>query len=825
MAFNQELDDFASGFSKGYDMVQSKEEKENERLRNEYLAGSVEAQQAEAGRRPTRWAQEDAAFKLQQQTGQVGLESAQERLITEKRANEPSRVAVDDAIQKAKLEAAQLEQKVNQLTYELASDPDNIALQKRTKEAVADAADLDVQIKQLTLRQEELKTKDAESFDKMFAPLRKAIEQQANPGTQPLNEAVPAGPVTFEPPAAPEVDIPLDDREGDTSADKAPGPSAVPAGTDQPLASAVPAGTDQPLAYTAEAPPRERFGQFPVEMEGSDMTDAQKAIENLLNGNLTSSKDKKNAVIDASKEATKVGLEYMAEQNGLNQDHAVDTPEVEQQQESFLTGAKGADPEAGQMVMDMVNQAAGGGLTLDEQATYALGLGYLWHLAKGDPEAAAKYAGSMVGFNQRMASQYAVFGQAADANGDVSAADEAIMRAYAHVTNGEKLHVTPTEDGRFMATITDMKTGKVRHEQIMSPEERGAMVMGVGADSYVKLISQAAGIPDKTISDEAAILLGLTKGIKDPEMAIKLFGNLTTQEFNSLTMSEKAANQGAAAAGEAAAKRQEARQVKPTDMDDIDTGITTAMAELTDKNPDAFGKAGETFANQEELMAAGDVADYSDQVRFVATDLMTNPENYGKLGAKEAVRIARTLAEKRPDNIEVDRAGQGDPIIRIYVKGHPAGLAMDRQHYNDIGLVRNYKDAIQNKDTKQPAPAPVPAPPEVVGSPGSAALEAAGGAVDAGPGVSAAPARHPRVGGTVTPLLPGGPSRLEGPSRANMPRPPPESARPRSRSDFPPRLQQEIQQLFPANPIPPPLSRAVPLGGGGGSGRKLPTFR
>jgi hypothetical protein len=548
MPFNGELEDFAQAFSSGYGMVKSKEEKESEAL-------DLQAKRDEAARRPTTYQQEDTLFGLKVDTLKGGLtdaEAARERAKIDQ-AHTDAAFDLDQQIRKGQISDADaarerakidnahkdavfaIEQRkgtaeANQAEY-LASDP------VRQRAARADEATIKQSESAARLNSASAagKEQDNELGDTILGPLKEAMGQSLGSTgavdagysdfgqTSPTTATTPTSPPgtgygRVDPNAPSPVDAGTGPARG-VDVPEAPAPEA-PAPEAPAPAEAVPASDAVSSIFGgAERKPIDNLVQVPDDSQHP----AAGITERILNKVKDGGKLTRGDVIDVGRKTALQAVKDSADMSGITKDQAVNTPDMELNLKQWLNGGNGADSATGQMVLDTIDEATQGKLNPNEKLMAAIGLGQLYWSAKGEPEKAKAYAIGMVEYGKRLAVQYSAFAQAAAHHGDPDATAMAAMRAYAHVANGQALDVSRAPDGKhFIAEITDLKTGKMIHKQLMSPEELMAQATQMTPDKVLPLMMENAGYVDKTISDADAEVLG-----KELNMDPKVVSDMT----------------------------------------------------------------------------------------------------------------------------------------------------------------------------------------------------------------------------------------------------------------------------------------------------------
>jgi hypothetical protein len=143
----------------------------------------------------------------------------------------------------------------------------------------------------------------------------------------------------------------------------------------------------------------------------------QRVIDNIVNGRPNQVPGGKSNMKAGAREAVKDGLSLLMQEHGLNDDYAVGTPEVDNQQLGFLTGARAADPPVVKMVEDTIEEQVGEELSQNEKTYYTLATGWIYYNGIGDADAAQRFAANTLAHYQKAFSQYTAVMQAAASSG------------------------------------------------------------------------------------------------------------------------------------------------------------------------------------------------------------------------------------------------------------------------------------------------------------------------------------------------------------------------------------------------------------------------
>lgn len=713
MPFNKEIEDFAQAFSSGYSMTQSKEEREAERLKNEYSAGLVEQQGYDVSQRPILEERAAKKFELDVGTGETQLAKAKEDLATAQELNTPEMKAARKAIAeaealKAKSDAAISAFNASPDNLQLKQDADRAALE--ASNAARDASKLAGDVSREELRrgkiltdEEQLKLNELQRQDKLHQGLLDGLQRPlpaANQprviggGTQPVpEEAVPTAPTAptgpapfvYEPPASSAVG-PVNTGHGATfpgvgatrgvSLEVPQGPSeaAVPTeenpGAAPDMVSDIFAGgaerkpieqmqvADDSSAVETEAGPQKPISLMQVEDDSTAPPVRQQVLDHVASGGGEKMPNGKRVLDVAGKEAVKDGLQQVIRDHGLDQDQAVDTPETEGKYSGYLGGSRAASPDTVKMAEDTVEEQAGETLSQNEKTYYTLGTTWLYHNGIGDADGAKNAAASLLQHYQMVFSQYASVAQAASSNGDIDGAMEASVRAYANVPTGDELHLSWTKDHKHIIATTTNMDGVTTQKQLMTPEEMGAYVMNVNPSSFVSLIAQAAGREDKDI--KAA---GSFAEAASGELGVDVTG-WTTAQINAYRQSKTDKAKDATEA--------KGKALTPEQRNQVVGSVSAAFEAVADNAlRNGEGDLAEKLTGNSDLMM--NIRPITEQIA------MDNPELRPELAVSAVVK----MIDQAPTSASID----GDKIT-IKVEGTPA-FSMDKDLYYRLADVRS----------------------------------------------------------------------------------------------------------------------------------------
>lgn len=193
---------------------------------------------------------------------------------------------------------------------------------------------------------------------------------------------------------------------------------------------------------------------------------------------------------EAGRRAVRDGMHRAIEQTGANIDSAIDDPALERARQNYLKGYGAAPAQMMKQVLDTIDPDKKLGPA--ERNMKAIGTVYQYYDQKGDQAKAKEAAASMVQYYRQSSQQFLALSKAAALNGDYDNAAKAAVAAYTNIPNGRDISITKQGDG-YLIDVTDGKTGKTVHKQVVSPEEFGAAAAQFNPSTFDEEIMRAAG--------------------------------------------------------------------------------------------------------------------------------------------------------------------------------------------------------------------------------------------------------------------------------------------------------------------------------------------
>lgn len=201
---------------------------------------------------------------------------------------------------------------------------------------------------------------------------------------------------------------------------------------------------------------------------------------------------------ETGRRAVREGLKRAISSAEADVQGAVQDPEMEKYRERYLRGYGAAPQQVVKQMMDKIDPERKMSPTERNVLAYANTYRFFWE--RGEPEKAKEAAASLVQFHRKAAQQYLALGQIAAQEGDLDAAAQAAVKAYANIPNGRDMQIKPVEGG-YEISVTDIKTGKQVTKQVVPPNEFAAAAAGFNPSTFDDEIMNAAGVaPESTES-------------------------------------------------------------------------------------------------------------------------------------------------------------------------------------------------------------------------------------------------------------------------------------------------------------------------------------
>lgn len=201
---------------------------------------------------------------------------------------------------------------------------------------------------------------------------------------------------------------------------------------------------------------------------------------------------------ETARRAVREGMKAAVAKGKLEAQQVINDPEMQKYQERYIRGYGAAPQQVVKQMMDKIDPNREMSPTQRNVLAYANT--YRFFYERGEPEKAKEAAMSLLQYHQQAAQQYLALGKAAAANGDLDAAAEAAVKAYANIPNGRDMQITKT-DGGYQISVTDVKTGKPVTTEVVSPDQFAAAAAGFNPDTFNQEIYNAAGVPANKYDD------------------------------------------------------------------------------------------------------------------------------------------------------------------------------------------------------------------------------------------------------------------------------------------------------------------------------------
>lgn len=194
---------------------------------------------------------------------------------------------------------------------------------------------------------------------------------------------------------------------------------------------------------------------------------------------------------ELGRRAVRDGLHQAIANTGAGDNSAIDDPELEKARQNYLRGYGAAPTQMMRQVLDTIDPDKK--MAPAERNMKAMGQVYQYYNEKGDPAKAKEAAASMVQYYRQSSQQFLALAKAAAQHGDYDNAAKAAVAAYTNIPNGRDMSIKKNEDGTYAIDVTDAKTGKTVHKQVVTPEQFGAEATKFNPDTFDEEIMRAAG--------------------------------------------------------------------------------------------------------------------------------------------------------------------------------------------------------------------------------------------------------------------------------------------------------------------------------------------
>jgi hypothetical protein len=196
---------------------------------------------------------------------------------------------------------------------------------------------------------------------------------------------------------------------------------------------------------------------------------------------------------ETARRAVREGMNNAIKQAQADVDGALNDPEMQEYKKRYIRGYGAAPSQVVKQMMDKIDPERT--MSPNQRNMLAFANTYRFFWERGEPEKAKEAAGSLIQYYRQQSQQYLALAQAAAQEGDIDAAAKAAVAAYANVPNGRDLSIEKGEDGNYQVSVTDAKTGKAVTKQVISPKEMAAAAMQFNPTTFDDEILNAAGAP------------------------------------------------------------------------------------------------------------------------------------------------------------------------------------------------------------------------------------------------------------------------------------------------------------------------------------------
>jgi|GEM_PF-4514791 len=202
---------------------------------------------------------------------------------------------------------------------------------------------------------------------------------------------------------------------------------------------------------------------------------------------------------ELGRRAVRDGMKVAMQKVGIDQETAIDDPNAAEIRNRYIRGYGAAPEQMMRQVIDKIDPERK--MSPAERNMMAMGTVYRFYMDNGEVEKAKEAAMSMVQYYRRASQQFLALGQAAAEEGDLDKAAMAAVAAYANVPNGRDMSIEKDDNGNFVVSVTDAKTGKRINRKVMPPREFAAAAMQFNPTTFDEEILNAAGVPAEKFDD------------------------------------------------------------------------------------------------------------------------------------------------------------------------------------------------------------------------------------------------------------------------------------------------------------------------------------
>lgn len=224
---------------------------------------------------------------------------------------------------------------------------------------------------------------------------------------------------------------------------------------------------------------------------------------------------------ELGRRAVRDGMKQAIAKTGADQDGALNDPELEKMRLNYIRGYGAAPSQMMRQVLDKVDPDRK--MPPAERNMKAMGTVYQFYMDQGETDKAKEAAASMIQFYRQSSQKFLALAQHAAENGDMDGAAKAAVAAYANIPNGRDMAIEKNDDGSFMVSVTDSRTGKKINQKVVSPKDIAATAMQFNPSTFDDEILNAAGAPAEEVKqatiEQRGELEGGVKASADERMA------------------------------------------------------------------------------------------------------------------------------------------------------------------------------------------------------------------------------------------------------------------------------------------------------------------
>ena len=184
-------------------------------------------------------------------------------------------------------------------------------------------------------------------------------------------------------------------------------------------------------------------------------------------------------------------------------DEAVPIDDNDPRKEAHLTGVGGINAELLAAVEDRVS-AAHPEMSEEEKKMEVVSTLWNYFAERGDYNKADKLAFAAMQSYKQISQRYSAIAQAAAEDGDMEAAVQNYIAAYASIPDGEVFDVQQNPDGTFTMSIREVDSDIVKQEKVVTPDELFSKIMDMSPEAFDHMIKKKVETVDEPTAAEIA---------------------------------------------------------------------------------------------------------------------------------------------------------------------------------------------------------------------------------------------------------------------------------------------------------------------------------